>query len=137
MRAYADASRRYFPQQVVVISRPGAIGTIGFDEGAIMVTGQVREYLEHGNVVNAVNFPAVTMARESPWRVAIANANVPNAGQAGAAAPDHEEGCRGPLLPGVGSVGATGSLRSITTQRATRCSAWPQALTSATPCARS
>ena len=36
------------------------------------------EALEHGQVVNAVNFPAVQMARESPWRVAIANANVPN-----------------------------------------------------------
>ena len=32
----------------------------------------------------------------------------PHAGQAGAAAPDHcEEGCRGPLLPGVQSTGAT------------------------------
>ena len=37
-----------------------------------------RDYLEHGNVTNAVNFPQVTMARESKWRVAIANANVPN-----------------------------------------------------------
>ena len=45
---------------------------------AIMVVDQLRGYLEHGNVVNAVNFPAVSMARESAWRVAIANANVPN-----------------------------------------------------------
>jgi D-3-phosphoglycerate dehydrogenase len=45
---------------------------------ALMVVDQLRDYLEHGNVANAVNFPAVTMARESPWRVAIANANVPN-----------------------------------------------------------
>jgi D-3-phosphoglycerate dehydrogenase len=29
-------------------------------------------------VANAVNFPAVSMARESAYRVAIANANVPN-----------------------------------------------------------
>ena len=29
-------------------------------------------------MVNAVNFPAVSMARESAYRVAIANANVPN-----------------------------------------------------------
>jgi D-3-phosphoglycerate dehydrogenase len=43
-----------------------------------MVVDQLRDYLEHGNVVNAVNFPAVSMARESAWRVAIANANVPN-----------------------------------------------------------
>ena len=39
---------------------------------------QVREFLEHGAIVNAVNFPAVEMPRESPYRVAIANANVPN-----------------------------------------------------------
>jgi len=38
----------------------------------------LRDYLEHGNVVNAVNFPSVSMARESAFRVAIANANVPN-----------------------------------------------------------
>jgi D-3-phosphoglycerate dehydrogenase len=29
-------------------------------------------------VINAVNFPAVSMERESAYRVAIANANVPN-----------------------------------------------------------
>ncbi|MEP7328849.1 MAG: phosphoglycerate dehydrogenase [Betaproteobacteria bacterium] len=45
---------------------------------AIMVVDQVREYLEHGNIANAVNFPNVEMSRESPYRLAIANANVPN-----------------------------------------------------------
>ncbi len=45
---------------------------------AVMVVDQVREYLEHGTIVNAVNFPNVEMAREAPYRVAIANANVPN-----------------------------------------------------------
>ena len=43
-----------------------------------MVVNQVRDYLEHGNIRNAVNFPDVVMDRESPYRVAIANANVPN-----------------------------------------------------------
>ena len=43
-----------------------------------MVADQLRDYLEHGNVANAVNFPNVAMARESAYRVAIANANVPN-----------------------------------------------------------
>ncbi|HEU5479922.1 MAG TPA: hypothetical protein VFU90_08830, partial [Candidatus Tumulicola sp.] len=33
---------------------------------------------EHGTIANAVNFPAIEMARESPYRMAIANANVPN-----------------------------------------------------------
>ena len=43
-----------------------------------MVVNQVREYLDHGTIENAVNFPNVDMPRESPYRVAIANANVPN-----------------------------------------------------------
>jgi D-3-phosphoglycerate dehydrogenase len=45
---------------------------------AVMVTDQLRDYLEHGNLRNAVNFPDVSMTRESSYRVAIANANVPN-----------------------------------------------------------
>jgi D-3-phosphoglycerate dehydrogenase len=45
---------------------------------AIMVVDQVREFLENGTISNAVNFPSVDMLRESPFRVAIANANVPN-----------------------------------------------------------
>jgi D-3-phosphoglycerate dehydrogenase / 2-oxoglutarate reductase len=44
----------------------------------VIVAMQLRDYLEHGNIANAVNFPAVNMARESKFRVAIANANVPN-----------------------------------------------------------
>lgn len=45
---------------------------------AVMVVDQLRNYLEHGAIANAVNFPNVEMSRESPYRVAIANANVPN-----------------------------------------------------------
>ncbi len=45
---------------------------------AIMVADQVRDYLEHGNISNTVNFPTLTMPRESKYRLAVANANVPN-----------------------------------------------------------
>ena len=45
---------------------------------ATMVIDAVRDYLEHGIIRNSVNFPDVDMARESPYRVGIANANVPN-----------------------------------------------------------
>ena len=38
----------------------------------------MRDYLEHGNLSNTVNFPNVSMPRESAFRIAIANANVPN-----------------------------------------------------------
>jgi D-3-phosphoglycerate dehydrogenase / 2-oxoglutarate reductase len=64
--------------RVTALPHLGASTREAEENCAIMVADQVREYLEHGNVVNAVNFPAVSMARESPWRVAIANANVPN-----------------------------------------------------------
>jgi D-3-phosphoglycerate dehydrogenase / 2-oxoglutarate reductase len=43
-----------------------------------MVADQLRDFLEDGNVANSVNFPNVAMPRESAFRVAIANANVPN-----------------------------------------------------------
>ncbi|MDO8292420.1 MAG: phosphoglycerate dehydrogenase [Gallionella sp.] len=45
---------------------------------AVMVVDQLREYLEHGNLTNTVNFPTVVMPRESPFRLAISNSNVPN-----------------------------------------------------------
>ncbi len=45
---------------------------------ATMVADQLRDYLLDGNVVNAVNFPNVVMPRESRFRIAVANANVPN-----------------------------------------------------------
>ena len=45
---------------------------------AFMVVDQLREFLEEGAITNSVNFPSVEMARESPHRIAVANANVPN-----------------------------------------------------------
>jgi D-3-phosphoglycerate dehydrogenase len=48
------------------------------DNCAMMVADQVRDYFENGNVRNAVNFPDAVAPRESSFRVAIANANVPN-----------------------------------------------------------
>lgn len=45
---------------------------------AVMVARQVREYLEHGNIKNSVNFPDTFMPRSSGFRLAIANRNIPN-----------------------------------------------------------
>ena len=63
---------------VVALPHLGASTAEAEDNCAIMVVDQVREFLEQGTIANAVNFPNVEMARESPYRVAIANANVPN-----------------------------------------------------------
>ena len=63
---------------VVTLPHLGASTMEAEDNCAIMVAEQVRDYLENGNVLNAVNFPNVSMPRESQHRLAIANANVPN-----------------------------------------------------------
>jgi D-3-phosphoglycerate dehydrogenase len=63
---------------VIALPHLGASTREAEDNSAVMVVDEVREYLEHGNVRHAVNFPDVVMQRESPYRVAIANANVPN-----------------------------------------------------------
>jgi len=64
--------------RVVMLPHLGASTVEAEENCAIMAVDQLREFLEHGTIVNAVNFPSVEMARESPYRVAIANANVPN-----------------------------------------------------------
>jgi len=65
-------------ERVIALPHLGASTREAEENCAVMVVDQLRDYLEHGNVACAVNFPAVSMARESAWRVAIANANVPN-----------------------------------------------------------
>ena len=51
---------------------------VGNEEHRFLVIDQLREFLEHGNISNSVNFPNVDMARESAYRISVANANVPN-----------------------------------------------------------
>ena len=81
LRAYVcdfPAQRLQGHPAVVALPHLGASTAEAEDNCAVMVADQVRDFLEHGNIVNAVNFPNVAMARESPFRVGIANANVPN-----------------------------------------------------------
>ena len=63
---------------VVALPHLGASTAEAEDNCAVMVADQVREYIAHGTMENAVNFPNAQMPRESPYRLAIANANVPN-----------------------------------------------------------
>ena len=84
----ADSLRGYicdFPAEVLqgvprVIATPhlGASTEEAEDNCAIMVADQVRDFLENGNIRHAVNLPDVIMYRESPYRLCIVNANVPN-----------------------------------------------------------
>jgi D-3-phosphoglycerate dehydrogenase len=63
---------------VVAMPHLGASTAEAEENCAVMVVDQIRGFLEDGTISNAVNFPNVEMLRESPFRVAIANANVPN-----------------------------------------------------------
>jgi len=63
---------------VITLPHLGASTQEAEDNCAVMVAEQLREYLEHGNITNTVNFPTLVMPRESAFRLAIANANVPN-----------------------------------------------------------
>jgi D-3-phosphoglycerate dehydrogenase len=63
---------------VIALPHLGASTREAEDNCAIMVVDQLRDYLEHGNLQNSVNFPDAAMPREAPYRLAIANANVPD-----------------------------------------------------------
>ena len=81
LKAYVcDFPGARFMGHKAVVATPhlGASTQEAEENCAIMVVDQVRDYLENGNIRNAVNFPDVIMPRESPYRLGIANANVPN-----------------------------------------------------------
>lgn len=64
--------------RVIALPHLGASTTEAEDNCAIMVAEQMREYLENGNVKNAVNFPSVYLPRTGQCRLAIVNANRPD-----------------------------------------------------------
>jgi D-3-phosphoglycerate dehydrogenase len=64
--------------RVIALPHLGASTAEAEDNSAVMVVDELRDYLENGNLQNAVNFPDAVMSREAPYRLAIANANVPD-----------------------------------------------------------
>lgn len=81
LRAYVcdfPTSRIKSHSGVIALPHLGASTQEAEDNCAVMVVDQVREFLENGNIGYSVNFPSVQMPRESAFRLAIANANVPN-----------------------------------------------------------
>ncbi len=65
-------------ERVIALPHLGASTTEAEDNCAVMVAEQVRDYLENGNIHNAVNFPEMIMQRSEGSRLTIANNNVPN-----------------------------------------------------------
>jgi D-3-phosphoglycerate dehydrogenase len=64
--------------KVIALPHLGASTREAEENCAVMVVEQLHDYLENGNIRHAVNFPEAVAPRESAYRVAIANANVPN-----------------------------------------------------------
>lgn len=64
--------------RVIGLPHLGASTEEAEENCALMVVDQLREFLEHGNVVNSVNFPTTRMHRTGKARICVANANKPN-----------------------------------------------------------
>ncbi len=64
-------------KDVIMLPHIGASTEEAEEACAVMAAKQLVDFLENGNIVNAVNFPALTLERTSPNRLAIANKNIP------------------------------------------------------------
>ncbi len=64
--------------QVIAIPHLGASTPEAEDNCAVMAVQQVRDFLEHGNIKNSINFPECDMSMSSSQRIIIANRNIPN-----------------------------------------------------------
>ena len=62
---------------VVLMPHIGASTVEAEDACAIMAVNQLIEFLEHGNICNSVNFPALYLERNHGYRIAVTNKNIP------------------------------------------------------------
>jgi D-3-phosphoglycerate dehydrogenase len=74
---FPDAESMNLPNTITV-PHLGASTKESETNCAIMAVEQISEYLENGNIINSVNFPAAKMERHDGARILIANKNVPN-----------------------------------------------------------
>ncbi len=74
---FPDPSLLAHPR-VIALPHLGASTGEAEENCARMVVEQLRDFLEHGNISNAVNFPATRMQRGGVARICIANSNRPN-----------------------------------------------------------
>ena len=64
--------------KVITLPHLGASTAEAEENCAIMVADQIRDFLENGNIRNAVNFPEIKLARIGDARLAVANENRPD-----------------------------------------------------------
>jgi D-3-phosphoglycerate dehydrogenase len=64
--------------RVIALPHLGASTREAEENCAAMAADELREFLEHGNIRNSVNFPEARLARNGRCRLTVANINVPN-----------------------------------------------------------
>ena len=64
-------------KDVILTPHIGASTEEAEDNCAIMAAEQLRDFLEHGNIRNSVNFPTLQLERVSGCRLSVTNDNVP------------------------------------------------------------
>lgn len=65
-------------QGIINIPHLGASTYESEDHCAVMAANQLDDYLTNGNIKNSVNFPNVSLARSSAFRICIMHRNIPN-----------------------------------------------------------
>ncbi|MBF0237384.1 MAG: phosphoglycerate dehydrogenase [SAR324 cluster bacterium] len=63
--------------QIIMMPHIGASTEEAEDNCAVMAASQLKDFLEHGNIRNSVNFPALNLERSSGYRLALTNKNIP------------------------------------------------------------
>ena len=63
--------------RIIAIPHLGASTEEAEDNCAVMAARQLDDFLQNGNIVNSVNFPAVSMPRSGEARICVFHANVP------------------------------------------------------------
>jgi len=63
---------------VIAIPHLGASTKEAEDNCAVMVSKQIRSFIENGNIKNSVNFPDCKLEQNSGYRLVVMNKNIPN-----------------------------------------------------------
>ena len=61
---------------VIALPHIGASTAEAEENCAMMAANQLRDFLEHGNIINSVNFPVTTMGPVEGYRLTFSNQNV-------------------------------------------------------------
>ena len=63
---------------IIEIPHLGASTPESEENCSVMAVNQLKDYLENGNIVNSVNMPNISMARDGGTRVCVLHKNIPN-----------------------------------------------------------